>query len=138
MLCNNVLVKAEKQCMCLDFPETLCCYYYSLLAGGAVERLRAEQTALSKVVFSWDPPTYLPARGYQFIQLIEGDITETVLSRTDRSHTLTFDRLVDVSVVVRPISIHYTSVTKSVNIRVRGERCSSTEQEANCCLMSVF
>jgi hypothetical protein len=106
------------------YPETLCCsYVHSLLGGGAVDRLRAEQTTLTKVLITWDPPTHPPPRGYQFTRLIdaEGDLTETVLPGTDRSHTLTFNRLVDVSIVIRPISIHYRSIAKSVNIRIRGE-----------------
>jgi hypothetical protein len=97
-------------------------HLHSSVAGGTVEQLRAEQTSLNEVLITWDPPTHLPARGYQFIQLIEANTIDVVLSRTARSHTITLESgIVDVSVLIRPISDHYPSTAKSVVIRVRGE-----------------
>jgi hypothetical protein len=54
-------------------------------------------------------------------QIVGDRTTEAVLSRTARVHSQTFNNLVDVSILIRPISKHYTSVAKSVSIRVRGE-----------------
>jgi hypothetical protein len=98
-------------------------FMFILTAGGTVGRLAVVQTGVSEVLVTWDPPIYLPVRGYQFMVHAKSDVVDIVLPKTERSRTVTLHSSVqDLSVQIRPLSMHYPSVTKSVDIRIRGEK----------------
>lgn len=97
------------------------CYLPYVLGGGAVSNLTSERISLTEVVISWNPPLFIPPRGYHL------SLASVGIDMTLNSSSIRVPRLAtgNHTVEVKPLSHHYASVTMKYNFMLKGERVST-------------
>lgn len=89
-----------------------------MLGGGVVRNVRADQTSINEVRISWDPPVFVPPRGYNFrSDSLEIDVNISATSFNFSTMTPGYS-----TVKIQPLSYHYPGVTVTHTFLLQGER----------------